>query len=186
MGLLQQIGSMIGGEGAMQSLAAGQGNFGDPNSPDHQNFQNMVSQAQPGVLSQIFSHVAQRMEPQQYSDHITPGAGGTNPLGNLGSGALGTIASALLGKLMSGGGYNAGSLLSRIPGLHTTDPNQMDANQVAAVARYAQQNHPDLFGQAAAQIGQQQPSLLNSFLGKAGLALGAAALASHFVKMDRQ
>jgi hypothetical protein len=144
----------------------------------------MVSNAPPGVLQQVFPHVAGKMNPEEYSDHITPGAGGTNPLGALGAGGLGIIASALLGKLTGGGGYNQGNLLSRIPGLHTTDPNQMDENQVASLARYTQQNHPDLFGQAAALVGQQQPGLLHGFLGKAGLALGAAALASHFIKTD--
>ena len=57
---------------------------------------------------------------------------------------------------------------------------------VAAMARYAQQNQPDAFGEAASQIGQQQPGLLHSFLGKAALAVGAAALASHFIKLDRR
>ena len=73
-------------------------------------------------------------------------------------------------------------MLSKIPGLSTTDPQQMDQNQVAALARYTQQNHPDIFGRAATQIGQNHPDLLHSFLGKAGLAIGAAALASHFMK----
>lgn len=57
---------------------------------------------------------------------------------------------------------------------------------MAAVARYTQQNHPEAFGQAATEVAQKQPALLNSFLGKAGLALGVAALASHFIKMDRR
>lgn len=181
MGLLQQLGSMIGGEAGLQNMASGQGNYADPNAADHQNFQPMVRQAPPGMLEQVFSHVAQRVNPQDYSDHVTPGAVGTNPLGALGSGGLGMIASALIGKLTGGGGYNAGSLLSRIPGLHTTDPSQMDESQVASLARYTQQSHPDLFGQAAAQVGQQRPDILHSFLGKAGLAIGAAALASHFM-----
>jgi len=181
MGLLQQLGSMIGGEAGVQNMASGQGNFSDPNAADHQNFQQMVRQAPPGLLEQVFSHTAQNVNPQEYADHVTPGVGGTNPLGGLGSGGLGMIASALMSKLTGGGGYNQGSLLSRIPGLHTTDPRQMDENQVASLARYTQQNHPDLFGQAAAQVGQQQPDILHSFLGKAGLAIGAAALASHFM-----
>ena len=57
---------------------------------------------------------------------------------------------------------------------------------MAALSRYTQQNHPDIFGQAAAEVGQQQPSILNSWIGKAGMAIGAAALASHFIKPDRQ
>ena len=70
--------------------------------------------------------------------------------------------------------------------MQTTDPTQMKADDVAAVARYTQQNHPEAFGQAATEVAQKQPGLLHSFLGKAGLALGAAALASHFIKMDRR
>jgi len=178
MGLLNEIGSLMGNSQPQGAPP--------PGAPDPQTFQNMVSNAHPGILSQVFSHVAQQMNPQDYASHMSPPNGGGNPLSSLGSGGLGTIASALLGKLTSGGGYNSGSLLSRIPGLRTTDPNQMDANQVASVAQYTQQNHPDLFGQAASQVGQQRPDLLHSFLGKAGLAIGAAALASHFVKTDRQ
>ena len=184
MGLLQNLGSMLGGSGAMENLAAGRGDFSDASSNDHQNFQNMVGQAQPGILGSIFSHTAQQMDPQEYSNHVTPGVGGTNPLGALGGGGLATIATALISRL--GGGGGAGSLLSKIPGLNTTDPQQMNADQVASVARYTQQNHPDIFGQAAADVGQQRPDLLHSMLGKAGLALGAAALASHFMKTDHQ
>lgn len=188
MGLLQNLmggGNQQGGLGGMlQNLAAGHGNFSDANSQDHQGFQQMVQQAQPGILSQIFGHTAQRMDPQEYSDHVTPGVGGTNPLGSLGSGGLGMIASALLSRL-GGGGGGLGSLLGKVPGLRTTDPQQMDADQVAALSRYAQQNNPQAFGQAAADVGQQRPDLLHSFLGKAGLAIGAAALASHFIKMDQ-
>jgi hypothetical protein len=183
MGLLQDLGSALGGS-HLQNLASGQGNFDDANSQDQQHLQTMVSSAPPGVLQQIFSHAAQRMDPQQYADHVTPGVGGTNPLGGIGSGGLATIASALIGKLsgVTGGSGGLANLIGRIPGLRTTDPNQMDPDQVAALSRYTQQNHPDVFGQAAAQVAQQKPDLLHSFLGKAGLAIGAAALASHFIK----
>ena len=178
MGLLSELGSMLNGQDA-QRMAAGQGNFQDPNSPDMQQLQRVLPQADQGELSQVFSHAAQQMNPQEYADHVTPGAGGTNPLGSVGKGGLATIASALMQHL-SGGGL-AGNLLNRITGLRTTDPQQMDENQVAALSRYTQQNHPDIFGRAAAQIGQQKPDLLHSFLGKAGLAIGAAALAKHFL-----
>lgn len=191
MGLLQNIfgggGQQQGGGGLgamLENLAAGHGNFSDANSQDHQGFQQMVQQAPPGILSQIFGHAAQRMDPQEYSDHVTPGVGGTNPLGSLGGGGLGMIASALLNRL-GGSGGGLGSLLGKVPGLRTTDPQQMDPDQVAALSRYAQQNNPQAFGQAAADVGQQRPDLLHSFLGKAGLAIGAAALASHFIKMDQ-
>jgi hypothetical protein len=178
MSLLSELSSVFSGLDA-QRMAAGQGNFQDPNSPDMQQLQRVLPQADQGQLQQVFSHAAQQMNPQDYSDHITPGAGGTNPLGSVGKGGLATIASTIMQHLSSGG--IAGNLLSRITGLNTTNPQQMDENQVAALSRYTQQNHPDVFGRVAAQLGQQQPSLLHSFLGKAGLAIGAAALAKHFL-----
>lgn len=182
MSLLSQLGSLFGGQDA-QRMAGGQGDFQNPDSPDMQRMHAMLSRTDPQQSQQAFAQAAQQMDPQEYAQHITPGMGGTNPLGGLGAGGLGTIASTLMQHLTGGG--MAGGLLSRIPGLSTTDPRQMDANQVAALARYTQQNHPDIFGRAAAQIGQQQPDLLHSFLGKAGLAIGAAALASHFMGGSR-
>lgn len=185
MSLLQSIESMIGG-GDLQRMSAGQANFQDPNSPDHQNLQNLMGNANPSQLQQSFGSAAQQMNPQEYANHVNNGSTGIGGFGSLSGGGLSTIASALIGHLMGGGGYNASSLLSRIPGLGTTDPNQMNASQVGQLAQFTQQNHPDLFGRAAAQVGQQQPGLLNSFLGKAGLAIGAAALASHFMKLPQQ
>lgn len=178
MGLLSELGSMLNGDDA-QRMAAGQGNFQDPNSPDMQQLQKVLPQADQGQLSSVFSHAAQQMDPQAYADHVTPGVGGTDPLGALGKGDLATIASTLMQHL-SGSGVGGG-LLSRITGLNTTNPQQMDENQVAALSRYTQQNHPDIFGRVAAQLGQQKPDLLHSFLGKAGLAIGVAALAKHFL-----
>ena len=180
MGILQGLESLLGSTD-VQRLAAGQGDFQNAASSDSQRLAAMLGQANSQQTQQVFSQTARQMDPQEYAQHIAPPTGG-GPLSNLGGGALSTIASLLMQHMGAGAG-GAGGLLSRIPGLQTTDPNQMDANQVGALAQYAQQNHPDAFGWVAAQLGQQQPDLLHSFLGKAGLALGAAALASHFVKM---
>ncbi len=180
MALFDQIASALGGGQNLQQMAAGQGNFGDPNSPDHAGLSAMLSHVPPGVLSSVMSQVAGRMDRQAYAAHVTPGVNGTNPLGGLESAALGMIASTLMAKL-TGGGVSPAS----IPGAGGVDPSQMSAGQVAQVAQYAQQNHPDLFGQAAAQVGQQQPGLLGALLGHAALSQGAAALASHFLSQGR-
>ena len=179
MGLLDEITSALGGGGQqqVQQMAAGQGNFADPASPDHAGLAAMLQHVPPGVLSQVMSQVAGGMSPQAYAAHVTPGVNGTNPLGGLESAALGMVASTLMSKL-TGGGVSA----ANIPGIGSTNPSQMNPGQVAQVAQYAQQNHPDLFGQAAAQIGQQQPGVLGALLGHAGLSQGAAALASHFLQ----
>jgi hypothetical protein len=184
MGLLQEITDVIGGDN-LKRLSAGKGNFDQPDSADQDSLQEMIKNIDPKKLDQIFGRTAQQVDPEDYSDHITPGAGGTNPLGNVGAGGLATIASVLLSRLKeaSAGGPPA---IDKVPGLQTTDPKQMDADDVAAMARYTQQNHPEAFGKAATQISQQQPALLHSFLGKAALALTAAGLASHFIKTDHR
>jgi hypothetical protein len=186
MGLLQDLAASIGGDD-LKRLSAGQANFDDPQSNDQHNLQELIKSIDPQKLQQILGQTAQKTNPQEYSDHITPGVGGTNPLGNLSTGALGMIAAALVNHLKNAASSSAptGSPLDKVPGLQTTDPARMNADDVSAVARYTQQNHPEAFGQAATQIAQQQPALLHSFMGKAALAVGVAALASHFVKMDR-
>jgi hypothetical protein len=187
MGLLQQITDSIGGEN-LKRLSAGDANFEDPNSPDLQHLQEMLKNIEPDKLQQLLAKATQQVDPQEYSDHVTPGAGGTNPLGSLSTAGLGSIAAVLVNclKKSAAGGGASESPLAEVPGLQTTDPSEMDANDVATVARYAQANHPEAFAQATGQIAQKQPALLHSFLGKAALAVGAAALASHFIKMDRR
>ena len=184
MGLLQEIADSIGGSD-LKRLSAGQGNFDDQNSTDLQSLQQMMKNIDPKQLQQIFTQSAQQIDPEEYSDHVTPGVGGTDPLGKLGPTGLGAIATVLLSKLKeAGAASNAGQ--GNVPGLQGADPKQLSADEVAAMAKYAQQNHPEAFGKAASQISQQQPGLLHSFLGKAALAVTAAALASHFIKPDRK
>jgi hypothetical protein len=187
MGLLQEITNTIGSEN-LKRFAAGNADLDDPKSPDMQHLQEMIKNIDPDQLQQLLSKSSQEIDPQEYSDHVTPGAGGTNPLGNLSSAGLGSIAAVLVNclKKSGAGGGPSESPLEEVPGLRTTDPKEMDASDVATVARYAQANHPDAFGQAATQIAQKQPALLHSFLGKAALAVGVAALASHFIKPDRR
>jgi hypothetical protein len=187
MGLLQDLADSIGGD-ALKRISAGQADVESAGSPDLRHLQEMIKNIDPDKLQQIFAEVAGKVKPQEYSSHVTPGVGGTDPLGNLDSGALGSIAKLLVGCLKNAvaGSTANGSPLDKVPDLQTTDPAKMDADDVAAVARYTQENHPEAFGKAATQVAQQQPALLHSFLGKAVLALGAAALASHFVKMDRR
>ena len=184
MGLLQEIANSIGGDN-LKRLSSGQGNFDDQSSPDQESLREMIKNFDPKQLQQIFGRTAQQIDPEEYSDHVTPGVGGTNPLGNLGAGGLASIATVLLSRLKeAGAAIDAKS--NNVPGVQTTDPKQMSADEVAAMARYTQQNHPEAFGKAATEISQQQPAFLQSFLGKGALAVTAAALASHFIKTDRK
>jgi hypothetical protein len=205
MGLLDQIGGLLGGHEEVARLANGQGNFADGNSADHDRFGQMVSHADPQDLHSAIGQAVQQTDPQEYADHITPGVNGTNPLGSVGRVGLSTIASTLmqhlagqpaqqsggggmLGGLFGGGGGGGGmmgKLMSMIPGLRTTDPNQMDASQVAALADYTRRNHPDAFSRATSQLGKQNPGLLQHLLGNKIMMAAAAGLAMKLLSGHR-
>jgi len=184
MSIFEQIAGALGGpqqaQQQAQRFANGQANFQNPNSPDFQNWSQMVGSAPPQVTQQAFTQAAQQVDPQEYQQHIMPGVGGTDPLGGLGQGALSTIAGTLVNNL--GGSGGASGLLGMIPGLQTPNPQQMGPQDVASVASYMQQNHPQAFGQAAAQIGQQQPDLLHSLLGNKALMVAAAGIGAKILQ----
>jgi len=186
MGLFDQISGMLGGpQQAQQQIdryAQGQATMHDPQSPDFQNWNQMIGAAPPQVTQEVFTQAAQQVDPQDYYNHITPGVGGTDPLGGLSQGALGSLAGTLMGALAGGGmgggmgGGGLGNVTQLIPGLRTTNPNHMSPQEVAAMANYMRQNHPEQFGQAAAQIAQQQPGILQQLMGNKALMLAAAGI----------
>lgn len=182
MGLFDQIAGALGGQQQVQQTVdrfqTGQANLDDPQSPDAQQFNQMVAAAPPNLAQEAFSHAAQQVDPNEYQQHITPGAGGTDPLGMLDRGQLGTLAGALVNAYAArhGGQGGLGQLINMVPGLQTTNPSQMDPNQVAVLADWLRQNHPNTFGQAAGQVAQQQPNLLQQLMGNKALMLAAATL----------
>jgi hypothetical protein len=184
MGLLQDIADAIGND-KLKQFQQGEADFQDQGSSDEKALQDLIKRMDPRELQDVLAKSARQIDPQEYSDHVTPGVGNTDPLGQLKGGGLASIAAVLLNSLKQAGS-GAGTQPSKIPGLENTNPKEMNSDDVAKVARYTQQNHPDAFGKAAAEIGQQQPGLLHSVLGKSAMALAAAALASHFIKMDRK
>jgi hypothetical protein len=189
MGLLDQLGGMLGGGGGgnvgdlLGRIAGGGGNVHDPHSDDARGFHQMVSGADPNDLRSLFSQAAKGVDPQEYRDHVTPGVNGTDPLGSLGQGPLGMVAGALVRHLTGGGtgGSGASNLLGMIPGLRQQDPGRMDPHDVAALADYARRNNPDAFGAAAAEVGRQQPSLLGQLLGNTAVRNAAMQLASKYL-----
>lgn len=90
-------------------------------SPAQPNDQRDMGQFLGGVARDAFQqHTASAMgqvDPQEYSNHVTPGVGGTNPLAGLGKGLLGSLAGSLVGNMLGnqmGGG--AGSLVGSLAG----------------------------------------------------------------------
>jgi hypothetical protein len=166
MGLLDQIIGKLGGQEPVERLAREEANFDDPQSPDFAHWNELVGAAPPEAVQDAMAHAARPVDPQEYYEHITPGVRGTDLLGALGGGALGTLASRLLGSLTGGGGGETSQLLRQVPGLHTD---------------YLRQHHPEAFGRAAAQLGREEPGLLQQLLGNKFLLMAAAGLAGTFL-----
>jgi hypothetical protein len=181
MGLLDQIIGTLGGQEPVERLAREEADVDDPQSPDVAHWHQLVGAAPPEAVQDAIARAAQRVDPQEYSEHITPGVRGTDPLGALGGGALGTLASRLLGSLTGGEGADLDQLRPRVPGLHTADPQRMSPHEVASLADYLRQHHPEAFGRAAAQLGREEPGLLQQLLGHKLLLHAAAGLASTFL-----
>jgi hypothetical protein len=156
-------------------LAAGPGNL---QQQDYQNWNQMVGSAPPDQFGQAVANSIQQVPPQEYYQHTQPGVGGTDPFGSLQPQQRSGLMGSLLGSL-----FNRGVDQQQImqgAGINSLDPNQMSPQQMAAVAQWAQQNHPQAFGQTAAQY-QQQPDLLSSLLGNKALMMTAAALGAEYL-----
>ena len=179
MGLLDQIIGKLGGQEPVERLAREEANFDDPQSPDFAHWNDLVGAAPPEEVQDAMAQAARRVDPQEYSEHITPGVRGTDPLGTLGGGALGMLASRLLGSLT--GGVEPSQLLQQVPGLHTADPQRMSPQEVAGLADYLRQHHPEAFGRAAAQLGREELGPLQQLLGNKFLLMAAAGLVGKFL-----
>src|SRR4029079_15383868 len=132
MGLLQEIANAIGGD-KLKQFEKGEGNFEEQSSSDQRALADLITRMDPKQLQQVLGQSAQQVDPQEYADHVTPGVGGTDPLGQLKGGSLASIAAVLLNSLKQAGS-GAGSHPDKIPGLENTDPKDMSSDDVAAVA----------------------------------------------------
>ena len=205
MTLFDQIAGALGGpQQAQQTLdrwSQGQARFDEPQSRELERWNELMGAAPPHVTQEAFEQAARQVDDTEYRDHITPGVGGTDPLGMLDRGALGGIAGTLLTQLIQskmgggqagrmgpmgggmgpmgggmGGGMGGIDITDLIPGMRTNDPRQMSPAEVAQMADYLKRHHPDAFAKAASEIGQRQPSLLEALLGNKALMMGAAVL----------
>jgi hypothetical protein len=165
---------------------------------DEQDMGQLMGSVPQEQFQQHTAQALQQTDPQEYQSHVTPGIGGTNPLGSLGKGMLGSLAGSLVGNMLGnqmGGGMGsmvgslAGSLaggqmaqggiggLVNMLGLSHNDPQQMNEQDVAKLATHAQQNNPGALAATAAQY-QDRPDVLKSLLGNKALLMAGAGLAA--------
>jgi hypothetical protein len=180
----------------LQRLAGGNMEPAQPN--DQRDMGQLIGGVPQDEFQQHTMNALSQVDPREYQDHVTPGVGGTNPLGGLGKGLLGSLAGSLVGNMLGnqmGGGMGslAGSLagsvmggqmaqggiggLANMLGLSHTDPQQMNEHDVAKLAAHAQQNNPGALAATAAQY-QDRPDILHSILGNKALLMAGAGLAA--------
>lgn len=181
MGLFEQMTELLGGGEPIERFAKEQGNFEDAHSQDFQHWGRMLGAAPQEDVEEAMTHAARGVDEREYYEHITPGVRGTDPLGQLGGDARGMLAGSLLESLTGGSGLELGQLLQLVPGLQTTDPQRMSPQEVASLAHYTRQHYPDAFGRVAAQVGRQEPGLLQQLLGNKTPMRAAAGLAAKFL-----
>ena len=161
--------------GIFDALAQGPGNL---QAHDYQEWDQMVGAAPPDQFGQAVSNAVQQVSPQDYYQHSQPGVGGTDPFGSLQPEQRTSLAGSLLGSL-----FNRGlgqQQITQGTGLGTLDPSRMPPQDLAALAQWMQQNHPEALGATAAQY-QQQPGILSSLLSNKALLMAAATLGAKYL-----
>ena len=145
---------------------------------DYDSWNEMVGAAPPDRFGRASYNAVRQLDPQDYYRHTQPGVDGTDPFGTLSPQQRGGLIGSLLSNLMNRGlGQDQ---IMRGSGLGTLDPNRMSPQEMAALAQWAQQNHPQAFGYTAAQY-RDQPNIVSSLLGNKALMMAAAALGAKFL-----
>ena len=144
-------------------LAGGPGSL---QPQDYDDWNQMVGGAPPERFGRASYDAMRQVDPREYYEHTQPGVGGTDPFG------------ALLDVLLNRG-IDRRQIMQGA-GVRDLDPERMSPQDLAALAQWAQQHHPQAFGYAAAQY-QQQPDILSSLLGNKALMVAAAALGAKYL-----
>jgi hypothetical protein len=157
-----------------EQLAQGAGMSPEALSELHE----VIGSAPPQQLGGAVTQAVQQVPPEEYAQYTDPSAGGTDPLGALGGGQLASLASTILSALASKG--VSATQVSQQTGTGPVTGGQITPEQMAAIAQWVQQNHPEVLGKVAQQY-QQQPDILHSLLGNKALMATAALLGAKYM-----
>jgi len=148
-------------------------------SPDQlSELHQVLGSVPPQQLGGAVTQAIQQVPAGEYAQHTEPGTGGTDPFGALGGGQLAGLASTILSALASKG--ISATQVSQQTGTGPVTGGQITPEQMAAIAQWVQQNHPEVLGKVA-QHYQQQPDILHSLLGNKALMATAALLGAKYM-----
>ena len=156
-------------------LARGPGSL---QAQDYDDWNQMVGAAPPERFGRASYDAVRQVDPREYYEHTQPGVGGTDPFGSLRPQQRSGLAGALLDVLLNRG-IDRRQIMQGA-GVRDLDPERMSPHDLAALAQWAQQHHPQAFGYAAAQY-RQEPDILSSLLGNKALMMAAAALGAKYL-----
>src|SRR5689334_10888025 len=137
-----------------------------------------VGQATPEQFGRAAYGAITQVPPEEYQQHVTPGAGGTDPIGQLPQAQRSDLASTIL-NILGNRGIDLSSI-AQSAGLGTLNPSQMSPGDLSGLLQWTQQNHPQAFGYAASQY-QNQPNILQALLGNPALMSMLGSLGSQFL-----
>jgi len=151
---------------------------GGPQQQEVQQWNQGAGSAPADQFGRAVFDAIRQVPQQEYQQHTQPGVGGTDPFGDLQPQQRTDLIGTLLNMVMNRGVSQ--QQVMEGAGVSTLDPRQMSPEQMASVAQWAQQNHPQAFGYTAAQY-QQQPNILTSLLGNKALMTAVASLGASYL-----
>jgi len=159
----------------LSKLTQGAGNL---QQDDYTNWNQMVGAAPPDQFGKAAYNAIQQVNPQDYQQHVTPGVGGTDPLGSLAPQQRSGLAQSIIGELMRRGMGQQD--IAQGAGLSGLNPNNMSPMDLSSLLQFTQQTQPKAYGRVAAQY-QTQPDILHSLLGNQALMSIVTGLGSQFL-----
>ncbi|MFL5733001.1 MAG: hypothetical protein ACJ78Q_07340 [Chloroflexia bacterium] len=164
------------------------GNMQQGQQSGFDNWNQMVGAAPPDHFRQSVTNAMSQIDPNEYAQHIQPGVGGTNPLGQLAPHQRTGLAQSVLGELTQRG-MDPSQIVGMLGGggLSGLNTGNVSAQDLAGLLQYTQQNHPQAMGNVATQY-QNQPNILQSLLGNKALMAAAGAVGSKLLsdQVNRQ
>lgn len=159
----------------LSKLAGGPGNL---QQNDYDNWNQMVGAAPPDQFGRAAYNAIQQVDPQDYQQHVTPGMGGTDPLGALAPQQRSGLAQSIIGELMRRGMGQQD--IAQGAGLSNLNPNNMSPLDLSSLLQFTHQNQPKAYGRVASQY-QNQPDILHGLLGNPALMSIAASLGTQLL-----
>ena len=147
----------------LQRLAGGPSNL---QKDDYDTWNEMVGSAPKEKFGRTVYDSIRQVDPDEYYEHVTPGLGGTDPLGSLRPEQRGGLLETIFGELTRRGVSPQEEI--RNAGIGSLNPNNVSPNDLAGLLGHLQRDNPKVYGRVAAEY-QDQPDVLQSLLGNKAL-----------------